>query len=90
MSKLVYVSRGDDMNNDINLAVKKYRKQAKISQHKMAELLGMSYSDYSRLERNGIMKTQLVLDISYHLKIEPRKLLISGLIAEYEELKNKK
>ena len=56
----------------------------------MAELLGMSYSDYSKLERNGIIRTQLLLDISHHLNIEPRKLLISGLMAEYEELKNKK
>ena len=78
------------MYNDINLSVKKYREKAKITQRKMAELLGMSYSAYSRLERSGRIRAQLILDIAHHLNIEPRKLLISGMMAEYEELQCKK
>lgn len=56
----------------------------------MAELLDMSYSAYSRLERNGKIKPLLALEIAHHLNIEPQKLEISGLMAEYEELQSKK
>jgi hypothetical protein len=56
----------------------------------MAELLGMEYSEYSYLEAQGNIKGQLILEIAHYLKIEPKKLVISGMMAEYEEFQSLK
>ena len=69
------------MTNDINEKIKEYRIKAKISKRKMAELLGMKFSEYSCLEREGDIRAQMVLDIAYSLVIEPSKLVISGMMA---------
>ena len=74
------------MSSDINKRIKKYRQEAKITQREMAELLGLSYSAYTKLERSGEIRAQLLSDICYYLKIEPKKFLISGMMAEYENI----
>ena len=78
------------MYNIVNKNVKKYREIAKISKRRMAELLGMEYSQYCKLEAQGDIKGQLILEIALYLKIDPKKLMISGMMAEYEEFQSLK
>ena len=78
------------MANDINERVKKYRQEAKITQREMAELLGLSYSKYSKLERSGKISSQLLLDICHYLQIEPNKFFFSGMMLEYENIVKQK
>ncbi len=77
------------MTNEINKRIKKYRQEANITQREMAELLGLSYSAYSKLERNGVIRTQLLLDICCILKIDSDVFYKSGMMVEYEELQSK-
>ena len=59
------------MSNIINQRIRKYRKEKKFSQARLAAELGIKTSTYSQKEREGNFSADMVLQISRVLGINP-------------------
>lgn len=62
-------------NETINQRIKRYRKLCHLTQHKVAELLGMKNSTYSQAEREGNVTCELLIKISSILGVDVKVLL---------------
>lgn len=66
-----------------NERIKFLRKYFKLTQKDLAEKLNISLNDYRKIENDENIRTQIVLDIAFMLKIEPEILLTPYIYLDY-------
>ena len=71
--------------SEINKRVTHYRKEARLTQAQVADLIGMKSSSYSQMEREGDISAERIVKLAEIFKIDVRLLLYGQELRFLEE-----